>query len=273
MPLEDIGAVIISHPAVRLTHAAISELCEHNAGLIVCNRRHMPTGMMMPMAANYIQTARMMAQSELTEPAKKGLWRIIVKAKIRAQANVLKTFYGNDSGLFDLSKKVKSGDPDNIEARASRLYWPRLFGDDFRRTPQGGDTLNGFLNYGYAVVRSMMTRAICGGGLNPTLGLHHHNRYNPFCLADDLMEPYRTVVDAVALCLRRGGQDQDLSLNREGKQALISGIINFRCRDGRLSRDLFSSFTSLVSSLVDYIMGEKKTLKMPVPLHEKEKEK
>ncbi|MFW6303056.1 MAG: type II CRISPR-associated endonuclease Cas1, partial [Candidatus Sumerlaeota bacterium] len=198
VPLKEIGVLIFSHPMISCTQAVFSGLAENGGAIVICNSKHLPTAMMLPLVGHSTQCERLIQQSDASLPMRKQLWRSIVKAKICSQAKALEERNGDDHGLAKIAKSVRSGDLDNREAHAARRYWPLLFkGHDFRRNPDLPG-INAVLNYGYAVLRAITARAICGAGLHPTLGLHHHNRYNPYCLADDLMEPFRPVVDKVA---------------------------------------------------------------------------
>jgi CRISP-associated protein Cas1 len=220
IPIEDIGVLIVDHPAAAYTHAVFTELMAAGAAIILCGRDHHPAGLFLPLDAHSSQTERHRWQAEISQPFRKQAWAAIVRAKIRQQAAVLKRTIGRDEGLIALAGRVRSGDPDNLEAQAAQRYWKALFGQDFRRDRDGGGA-NMPLNYGYAVIRAAMARAIVGSGLMPTLGLHHHNRSNPFCLADDLMEPYRPFVDLKVWELSRN-QDTFTELDRSVKAALLS---------------------------------------------------
>ncbi len=195
VPIEELGCVIIAHPQCRITQSALAKLSQGNVPVISCNEKFMPVGMLTPFFAHTSHTERVNAQAEVAQPIKKQLWKQVVVAKVRAQARALEEWTGNDAGLHQLASEVRSGDPENIEAQAASRYWKKIFGDpEFRRNPDNDDQ-NKLLNYGYAILRAIITRAICGVGLHPSLGLFHHNKYNPYCLADDLMEPYRPLVD------------------------------------------------------------------------------
>ncbi len=262
VPLEDIAALVISHPAVVYTQAVLTGVCSHGGACVLCDSRRLPIAMLLPLQAHFVQTERLAAQVEASAPLKKQLWKQIVKAKVLAQAKALQRVRGHDAGLAVLAKSIRSGDPDNIEAQASRRYWPALFGPDFRRIPMGDGT-NSLLNYGYAVLRAMVARAICSSGLHPSLGVHHHNRYDAFCLADDLMEPYRPLVDEIVAALVDGA-DATPSLDKTTKTALISGLAVRRFDYERESRTLFDLIASSASSLVQAYQGKRTKLLLPV---------
>jgi len=196
VPLADLAAIVIAHPQVTYTQAVLSELTHFGGAFLVCDAKRMPVSMLLPLNGNSIQTERFRKQIALKEPAKKRLWQQIVKGKIVMQADMLERTHGDDGGLRALIPEVKSGDPTNVEARAARKYWGELFGKDFRRDVDAFNE-NRYLNYGYAVLRAATARAVCAAGLHPSLGVHHHNKYNAWCLADDVMEPFRPVVDQV----------------------------------------------------------------------------
>lgn len=223
VPVGELSCVVLAHAQVYLTQPAMAALMAAGCPLIVCDSAFMPTGMMLPLHANTLQTQRMLAQAATPRPVRKRLWQQIVRWKVRSQARVLAVVNGDDAGLFALAETVRSGDPMNIEAQAAARYWPLLFRDtqqsEFRRRFDAPDQ-NRLLNYGYAVLRASVARSICGAGLHPTLGLHHHHRENPFCLADDLMEPYRPIIDGEVHAIV-GEWGADAPLNPETKKRLI----------------------------------------------------
>jgi len=261
VPLSEVAAVVVAHPRVSFTQSAVSGLAEAGSCLITCDSRYLPAAMMLPMQAHFMQTERLAVQLRASRPTCKRLWQQIVRAKITAQGRLLEALLGSDAGLPALAKRVRSGDPENVEAQASRRYWPRLFADaTFRRDRDAGDQ-NRHLNYGYAVLRALTSRAICAVGLHPSIGIHHHNRYNPFCLADDLMEPFRPVVDrSVAKWLE--GHDASEPLDKEAKAALI-GTLMGRLSAGGESRTLFDVLGRTASSLVAVLARERKALFLP----------
>lgn len=222
LPIEDLGMVIVDDARATYTQAVFLELLEAGATVMVTGRDHLPAGMMLPLDAHHVQTERRRAQVEASEPVKKRAWQGLVRAKINQQGEVLVKFTADHGGLPAMARRVKSGDPDNLEAQAAQRYWPRLFGKDFRRDRTAAGT-NALLNYGYAVVRAATARAVVASGLIPSLGVFHHNRSNPFCLADDLLEPYRPYVDwrVKLLVEEAGGQAPELG-DRDVRAALLS---------------------------------------------------
>jgi len=261
VPLAEIAAVVVAHPRVTLTQSVLSGLADAGAILVSCDTRFLPAAMLLPLQAHFIQTERIALQTRATLPTCKRLWQQLVRAKITAQGRLLKRLHGDDFALLDLARRVRSGDPKNLEAQASRRYWPVLFANKaFRRDPDREDQ-NRLLNYGYAVLRATVARALCGAGLHPSIGLHHHNRYNPFCLADDLMEPFRPVVDgAVAEWIRENGPDAPL--DRDAKQALVAAVTGRFEVDGE-SRSLFDVLARVAGSLVAVLAGERRKLLLP----------
>ncbi|MFP4173861.1 MAG: type II CRISPR-associated endonuclease Cas1 [Candidatus Hydrogenedentota bacterium] len=261
-PLEDIAALVMAHPGVVVTHSVLAGISEAGGITVVCDRRNLPTGMVLPLITHHLQTERLSWQTTVKRPVQKQLWRQIVQAKIEAQGRALARLNDSDQGLPLLAKRVRSGDPANVEAQASRRYWRALFQDpEFRRDPEKEDQ-NILLNYGYGVLRALVARAACGAGLHPSIGIHHHNRYNPFCLADDLMEPYRPLVDEeVARWTReeRGPLDR---LTREAKAALISRCTLHYTVQGE-ARSLFDILAKAAVSLVNVYAGNAKRLELP----------
>lgn len=229
VPMEDIGVVIVDHPAVTYTHAVFTDLMETGAAIVLCSRDHQPAGVFLPINAHSTQTERHHRQIEASLPFKKRAWAHIVRTKIARQADVICAVAGKDEGLRALSSRVRSGDPENLEAQAAQRYWRILFGSDFRREREASG-LNSALNYGYAILRAAIARAIVGSGLIPSLGLHHHHRSNPFCLADDLIEPYRPLIDLKVCELARSGHIL-VELDRAAKAVLLS-VLNETIRIG-----------------------------------------
>lgn len=200
VPIEDIGLLVIDHPQITITSGLLQLLQENNVGVITCDTRHMPQSLLLPIEGHSTQQERYEAQLAASEPLKKQLWQQTIVQKIRNQAAVLSGVQLRSDYLVPLYKNVKSGDSDNCEATAAAYYWQTLFKHvpGFRRlTEPDSIPPNNLLNYGYAILRGTMARSIVCAGLLPTLGIFHRNRYNAYCLADDLMEPYRPYVDGL----------------------------------------------------------------------------
>lgn len=220
IPLDDIAAVIVHAHGITWSTNLIVALAERGALMLLCGSNHSPVAVCLPLNGHHAQNGRIRAQWEAGKPLAKQLWRRIVIAKIRWQAAVLDA-NGRSASMFDLlARRVGSGDPDNIEAQAARRYWPLLMGDDFRRD-RDAPGMNAMLNYGYAILRSLCARSVVAAGLHPAVGIHHANRGNAFALADDLIEPFRPLVDALAIRLHAAGID---SVTSQAKRA-FAGLI------------------------------------------------
>lgn len=198
VPVEDIGVMMLDNSRITITSGLLEALLENNVAIISCDSSHHPFGLTLPLHSNTVQNERYRSQLDSSEPLKKQLWAQTVSQKIKNQAAALKQHHIESGLLVNLCKNVKSGDSDNAEATAAAYYWMHYFPEvqGFRRFREGVPP-NNYLNYGYALLRATMARSIVGAGLLPTLGIHHANRYNAYCLADDLMEPYRPLVDVV----------------------------------------------------------------------------
>lgn len=218
IPIEDIGVVVLDNKQITITQGALAELVANSAAVITCDSKCMPTGMLLPLSGNTLYQERFRNQIEAAIPLRKQLWQQTVKAKIENQAyclqkNTSKSFVP----LHVLARKVRSDDADNHEAQAAAYYWKNLFSDGFTRDKDGIPP-NNLLNYGYAILRAVIARALVGSGLLPVYGIHHHNRYNAYCLADDIMEPYRPFVDDLVISTMKKmevSDDLTVALKRE----------------------------------------------------------
>jgi CRISPR-associated protein Cas1 len=260
IPLVDLAAVVIAHSQVRITSGALSQMATAGCPVVVCDRANQPAGMYLPLAGHGRQVPRFRAQALASVPLRKRLWRQLVRAKILAQAQALTALRESDFGLAALVPLVKSGDTSNTEARAARRYWQHLFKTPFRRDREAADA-NRYLNYGYAVLRAIVARAICAAGLHPTLGIHHRHQNNAYCLADDLLEPLRPLVDRVVVEIseRRGPTaDLDPGLKREMLMALTGRVLV----DGQ-QRTVFEAAERMAVSLAEVFMGVRKKLELP----------
>jgi CRISPR-associated protein Cas1 len=262
LPIEDLGVVIVDDSRATYTQAVFLELLAAGATVMVTGRDHLPAGMMLPLDAHHVQTERHRAQVEAGEPVKKRAWQALIRAKIGRQAEVLVHFTGDHGGLAPMSRRVRSGDPDNLEAQAAQRYWPRLFGKDFRRN-RNAEGVNALLNYGYAVVRAATARAVVASGLIPSLGVFHRNRSNPFCLADDLLEPYRPYVDwrAKLMVEENGGEAPKLD-NQTARAALLS-LFNETIPVGGRRMPLLLALQDSAASLCRALIGGDRTLTLP----------
>jgi CRISPR-associated protein Cas1 len=200
LAIEDIGVMLLDHQQISITHGAMAALIENNVALIACNANHMPVGMMLPLDGHSLQNERFRAQLAASEPLKKQIWQQTIQTKIRNQAAVLEWQHIKATTMQVWANEVKSGDGEYHEGRAAAWYWPRVFKPlpGFIRG-RGGEAPNPWLNYGYAILRAVVARNLVGSGLLATLGVHHANKYNAYCLADDIMEPYRPVVDIMII--------------------------------------------------------------------------
>jgi len=222
IPIEDIGIIILDHGQITITHGLLSSLIENNCAVITCNNKHHPTGLFLNLDSNNTQTEKFQYQINATVPLKKQLWKQTITAKINNQASLLKKKNKPIKNMLYWAKKVRSGDPDNLEARAALYYWQQLFPEqlEFIREREGNPP-NQLLNYGYAILRAVVARSLVASGLLPTLGIHHHNKYNSYCLADDIMEPYRPFVDEIVCEIVENGEDF-YELNKSVKEQLLT---------------------------------------------------
>ena len=262
IPLEEIAVLVISNSWVTYSHSVLSGLAQHRGVLIVCDARHLPIAMSLPLYGHSLPAERHRQQIAATEPVKKRLWQSLIRSKIRTQAAVLEELTGDDAGLSAMAERVRSGDPENLEGQAARRYWPKAMGSAlFCRTYPDGEPPNHLLDYGYAILRAIAARAIVCSGMNPTLGIHHKNRSNSFCLADDLMEPFRPLVDrAVAQWISAQGVSSPL--NRASKAALISPLLK-RMRYKEQSRTLFDVLLGMTANVTNVYEGTASHLEMP----------
>ena len=272
-PVSGVNTLLLAHPQVTLTQAVVSRLAEAGAMVVTIDHRYLPIAMTLPLQAHSLQTERLAAQAGLKPVTRKRLWRQIVQAKIRAQGTLLKELHGSDGGLIATSARVRSGDPDNLEAQAARRYWGLIFGEPeaggprFRRGAdplESGPDQNRHLDYGYTVLRASVARAICAAGLHPSIGLRHHNRYDPFCLAADLMEPFRPLIDRrVAQWIKH--HPPSATLDTDAKKWLIEAV-TMRYWVNREERVLSDILFRVVNSLSAVLVGSQEKLDLPEPL-------
>lgn len=223
IPVEDIGVVVIDNKRITITSGLLEALLENNCAVITCDSRSMPVGLMLPLCGNTTQNERFREQLDASQPLKKQLWQQTVRQKILNQADVLRRWRGENVKCMEVwANDVKSGDSENLEARAAAYYWKCMFPDilGFTRGREGVPP-NNLLNYGYAILRAVVARGLVASGLLPTLGIHHHNRYNAYCLADDIMEPYRPYVDELVVRVMKDVECYDV-LTKELKAQLLN---------------------------------------------------
>ncbi|WP_437200880.1 type II CRISPR-associated endonuclease Cas1 [Planctomicrobium sp. SH664] len=268
VPCEDLGVVIVDHPQTTYTHAALAELTRHDAVLVICGSNHLPCGMLLPVSDHTQIVLRLRAQLSMSLPTRKRLWQQLVRAKIVAQAENLGRESATSRRLRQLADRVRSGDQGNREALAARFYWSAWLTESseasqpqnpFRRDPDGTG-LNSLLNYGYAILRAALARAISSSGFHPAIGLQHSHRANAFCLADDLIEPLRPIVDARVRALAMAGETE---LNQPVKAALL-GLLSEEVLTGDVSGPLSVAVQRYVASLVAVANKESKLLTIPV---------
>lgn len=260
-PVNEIAVLLLAHQQISLSQAVLSRIAESGGSVITIDGKFLPASMLLPIQSHFIQTERFAHQMELPLPARKRLWQQIVRAKIKNQGELLRELHGSDQGLVALSARVRSGDQGNLEAQAARRYWQHLFpGQHFRR---GSDEIdqNRHLDYGYTVLRAAVARALCAAGLHPSMGLQHSNRYDPFCLAADVMEPFRPLVDRrVAQWITR--EDAAAPLDSRTKSWLI-GAVTARYIYEREERTLFDILLRVTNSLAKCITGEQRDPGLP----------
>lgn len=259
VPIEDIGVLVVASTAVGYTHAVITRLLSAGAVIVACDDRYLPCGLLLPQD-NSLQAQRLGQQVRAGKPLQKQLWRQLVKAKISHQAQLLGHDASAQSALGGMARRVRSGDPENLEAQAARRYWPALLGKEFRRQREG-EPPNNLLNYGYTILRAAVARAVAGAGLHPSLGLHHANRSDSFALADDLMEPLRPLVDRrVKALVDRGA----IAIDKDIKRELLEVLTETVCQ-GQATGPLLVALERMTASLVACYMGESKRLEIPTP--------
>lgn len=263
IPCEDIGLIVVDHPAVSYSHAALTRLIDFGAAVLLCGKDHLPTGLLLPLSDHGQVVWRIDEQITAGKPLRKRLWQQIVIAKLRAQAGNLADGCAEQRRLIQLAGEVRSGDPANVEAQAAKIYWSVWLGPGrpFRRDPDADD-LNALLNYGYAIMRAAVARALVAAGLQPALGIHHSNRANAFCLADDLMEPLRPFVDAKVREMEAWGMDK---VEARAKPYLLN-LLTLEVRTGDSTGPLMVGLHRLAASLANCLAGHQKNLTIPVAL-------
>ncbi|MBF0542692.1 MAG: type II CRISPR-associated endonuclease Cas1 [Nitrospirae bacterium] len=260
VPVEDIGLLLIENTQVLYSHHALISVIENNGAVVLAGIDHNPVGLILPLESNTLQSERFRVQINASVPTLKRLWQQIIQSKIRNQSRLLNNIGITDKRLPILAQKVKSGDPENIEAQASRHYWLLLFGRNFRRDRFLGCP-NNYLNYGYIILRAATARSLVGSGLLPTLGIHHHNRYNAYCLADDMMEPYRAFVDkAVYELLKQYGKNDDIT--KEMKTKLLQ-VLESEVDMNGIKYPLMSALHQSTASLYRCLSGIQKEIEFP----------
>jgi CRISP-associated protein Cas1 len=264
IPIEDIGVIVLDHKQITITQGVLESLLENNCAVITCDSNHLPVGLLLPLCGNTTQNERFRNQLESSLPLQKQLWQQTVQAKIRNQAILLKKKRGAENkNMLAWANDVKSGDADNLEARAAVYYWRNLFPDipEFTRD-RNGIPPNNILNYGYAILRAIVARSLVISGLLPTLGIHHHNKYNAYCLADDIMEPYRPFVDEYVIQIMENQIDI-----REVSTQLKSKLLTIPILDvviGGQRSPLMVAVSQTTASLYKCFKGETRKICYPI---------
>lgn len=264
IPCEDIGVVLVDHQQTTYTHAALSRLVDFDAVVVVCGRDHLPNGILLPLSDHSQVVWRIHDQLSISKPLQKQLWKQLVQAKIRAQAMNLPDGSPKRGQLLAMVRRVKSNDSSNHESQAARIYWSSWLPAEIKfRRDRDGDPPNNMLNYGYSVVRASIARALVAAGLLPALGLHHHNRSNAFCLADDLMEPLRPMVDLRVrqLFLDHHRRDLDQPTKAGLLEVLTWPVMTEGISGGR--GPLMVAIQRMVGSLVRCYQGHTRSLVIP----------
>ena len=259
IPIEDIGFVVLEHQQTSITLPLLNALSDNNVAVIICGKDYMPNAMLMNLDSNKTQGESFRAQMEASEPLKKGLWKQVVEAKIRNQAALLNKLGKDGDKLKPYYSNVKSGDSDNREGIAAKVYWNELFGEGFVRSREGEEP-NNLLNYGYTLLRAAVARALMGSGLLPAFGIFHRNRYNAFPLADDIMEPYRPYVDEIVYHMYTNGINK---LDKDAKSQLLS-ILFADTVFNKVTRPLEVGLTMTTASLAKCYMGSAKKISYPL---------
>ena len=262
VPIEDIGIVILENPQITISHSLLSALLENNAAVVTSDSKHHPNGLFLNLDGNTLQSEKFNAQINASFPLKKQLWKQTISAKIRNQASLLADRDVPIRNMITWAKKVRSGDPDNYEARAAAYFWGNIFIDipDFKRGREE-DEPNNLLNYGYAILRAIVARSLVGSGLLPTLGIHHHNKYNAYCLADDIMEPYRPFVDSIVVDIVEAGEDFT-EISKDIKKQLLSIATVDVVIEGK-SSPLMVAMQRTTASLARCFSGEERKILYP----------
>lgn len=266
-PIEDIGVIVLDNKQITITQGLIEALLENNCAIITCDSKRMPVGLMLPLCGNSIQQERFQEQVNASLPLRKQLWQQTVKAKIDNQAKILSLYTNTEIRcMIKWSNDVKSGDSDNLEARAAAYYWKNIFANfdkykSFTRN-KDGEAPNGLLNYGYAILRAVVARGLVSSGLLPTFGIHHHNRYNAYCLADDIMEPYRPYIDELVYKLLQDNQNEDFNNIDKFKAHLLSIPVLDVNIDGKRS-PLMIAVTQTTASLYKCFNGSQRKIIYP----------
>ncbi|GMO62981.1 MAG: type II CRISPR-associated endonuclease Cas1 [Treponemataceae bacterium] len=268
VPLDDIAVLLVSAQHVSFSKHILTELAQRGGIAVLCGKNYAPQSIVMPVSGHYMQAGIIKTQIDASEPFKKNIWKQIIESKLSNQARTLsavgKTKQAKHLGA--IAATVKSGDSDNREGYGAKLYWKALFGKEWIREKEGGDGINAFLNYGYAVARAAVARAICASGLLPSLGVYHKNQLNPFCLADDFLEPFRPIVDlcvyAISKQLGQSGQSESAGLTPAIKKELAD-VLWAKLQTTEGNSPLFQAMHYLCTSYVKALKLKKPVIDIP----------
>ncbi len=259
VPAEDIGFVILDNSRLSYTHSVLQLFSRHNIAVLICDEKRMPASMLLNFESNHLTGRITERQLQASEPLKKQLWKQTVKTKIRNQAAVLQALGKDSEALLQIAKEVKSGDVGNQEGRAAKLYWQRLF-PNFTRHPDG-ENPNSLFNYAYTILRAATAKSLVSSGLLPVLGIHHHNKYNAFRLADDVMEPYRPYADFL-VCETYRKFPNYTDLTPEIKSELL-GVLFMDTHFAKVTRPLSLGLSISTASLAQCFTGECQKIRYP----------
>jgi len=260
VPVEDIGIVLLDSPQISITHSVMQQLLKNNVAFITCDEKHLPTGLLLLLNGHTKQSQHFRHQVSASEPLKKQLWQQTVISKISNQSRLLERLGIQNNRFPPLMRKVQSGDSTNVEGHAAKIYWESLF-EDFNRE-RFGDYPNNLLNYGYAILRAIVARALTASGLLPTLGIHHRNQYNAYCLADDIMEPYRPYVDYLVVQIMEE-YDEPIEDLTPGMKAQLLEIATMDTVINGRSGPLMTNVTRTTASLHQCFAGERRKILFP----------
>ena len=259
IPIEDIGFLVLDHQEIYISLPAMNLLIENNTSVILCSKNHMPNGMFLNLNSHHIQQEVFKNQIEASVPLKKQLWQQTVVEKITNQGLLLQRITLKPNSFEFLTSKVLSGDTTNMEGVAAQQYWKSFFDTNFKRE-RFGDYPNNFLNYGYAILRAATARALSGSGLLNTLGIHHKSKYNAFALADDIMEPFRPLVDEKVFEIMQNYEEQELNTKIKAELLqVLTRTVYFKDEKS----PLMVALQKTASSLQQCFTGQRKKIKYP----------
>ncbi len=263
VPIEDVGLIILDHQQITISHGLFNNLSENNVVVIHCNEKHMPHALTLSMSNHHTYSEKFRHQIAASQPLRKNLWQQTVISKIRNQAALLREEDINIDKMIWLEKRVQSGDPENVEGRAAAYYWDQYFKiiDRNINRDRDGEAPNNLLNYGYAVLRAIIARALVGSGMHPAYGIHHKNKYNPYCLADDIMEPYRPFVDRLVMDICR--EEENLDVLSPALKLKLLKIPNIDVRIAGNISPLMVAVQRTSASLMKCFEGELKKIRYP----------